>query len=87
MQEIDIVQQRIKKLAEEYANKYYNKNSLEYIRKYPNREYELWDACVVNFIAGWKACIDQEEWKNLYTEGIEMGRKLERGIIENKPIE
>lgn len=69
-------QERIRQEAEKYARG-------EYV--YPTEDIYPPDAS--DWEKGYWAAIDQEEWKNLYAEGIEMGRKLERSIQTGKPIE
>lgn len=34
------------------------------------------------FKAGYNACLDQEEWKNLYSEGLEVGMEMLRNYKE-----
>lgn len=64
----------ITKRAEEYA-KEQGKNKSEY---YFASEGSLKEA----YEQGWKDCIEQEEWKNLYSEGLEVGMKMLRQYKE-----
>lgn len=47
--------------------------------------------CMNDYIAGMKKSIEviknQDKWKDLYAEGIAVGRKIERAIITGKPME
>ncbi len=38
--------------------------------------------CKDSFKDGWKACVNQEEWKNLYGEGVTVGLNLRKAISE-----
>jgi hypothetical protein len=68
---------------EQKAEKYVNKEVSE-----PNDYNEpVRIALKDGYIAGAKMLLETEEWKNLYAEGIEMGRKIERSIQTGKPIE
>ncbi len=42
---------------------------------------------IQGYLQGVKMLLECEEWKNLYAEGIEMGRKIERSIQTGNPIE
>lgn len=56
-------------------------------KQYNRFDNPAWFNSKNSFIADWKACIEQEEWKNLYAEGIEMGKKIQKAIDSGKLID